>query len=101
MEITKELKDKALTLLVEEYDKKRASTILSMFDNYYSPDLKEAFYSYVETGEIPNYEYDGKNFDYVMKKAHCSFFEAFPIFDSLMKDEEYRMIFDKMNFGKK
>lgn len=101
MDSNNNLKEKALSMLTEEYGSERAQTMLGLVEQVYREDLRDAFYSYVETGIIPDYEYDGKTFEYVMNKTYSTVLGTFPYFDSLMKLEIFRKNFDIINFGKK
>ena len=100
MEITKELKDKALKTLCEKYGR-NAYGIFHMVNNSYPEDLRDAFYSYIETGNVPEYEYDGKSFEYVMEKTYSDVLDTFLQFDRLIKNEDLSKNFDNINFGKK
>ena len=101
MNVDDNLRKKALAMLTEEYGSERAATMLSLADNDYREDLRNAFYNYVKTEELPDFEYDGKSFEYVMKKTYSTVFGTFPYFDSLMNIKLFRERFDNINFGKK
>ena len=96
-----ELREKALSLLAQEYGAHRAEVRLAMIENTYAPALQEAFYRYVETGEDPLFEYDGFSFAYVKQKTFSSSIETFRYLNSLMRDAEFKKMFPQMHFGRK
>ncbi len=95
------LRQKALSVLAEEYGESAAEARLSMIENVYAPEICDAFYSYVQTGEIPVLEYEGFTFEEVQKRTFSTVTGTFRFFHSLMTDEDFKKVFREINFGRK
>lgn len=67
----------------------------------FSPELKKAFEEFLETGELPDFEYAGWTIEKVMKHTYYDVFWSFKTMDDLMRDEDFLDSFPRIQFGRK
>lgn len=65
----------------------------------FNADLLSALEQYVETGRIPQIEYNGWTIEKIMRHTYEDEMHAFFYLDNMMKNETYARCFGAMSFG--
>ncbi|MBE6741131.1 MAG: hypothetical protein E7570_02405 [Ruminococcaceae bacterium] len=65
------------------------------------PKVQELFDNYLESGEYPDFEYEGWSLTKIAEHTNYEVLDVFNELNKIMTDENYCKYFGFMNFGKK